>query len=131
MICCTLIYRGSELLIVDLRLLLAKEICRRRCSFPTVKGYKRSGSRREGGNTNPFFGSEGPQTDPEQVSVLCLLRFPFFPLLAGRVRVRLTSSRLSIFLGPLYPARNWFSFPHIRGPRRSLGGKTGRVGHQE
>lgn len=101
-----------------------KTISRYSGNFPTVKGYQRSDFRREGATTswNPFSGSEGPDTDPEQVfrlvspSPSCF--FPFDP----RVRVRLTSSRLSIFLGPLYPARNWFSFPHIRGLHRSLRG---------
>ena len=75
----------------------------------------------------PFSGSEGPQIDPEQVYVLCLLGFFLFFLflfsffVASRVRVGLTSGRLSIFLGPLSRTETGF-LSHIS---RDLAGHLG------
>lgn len=72
--------------------------------------------------SDPSLGQRGPRTDPEQVYVLSPSLFFFFRL---QVRVRLTYNRLSILAHCL--ARNWFSFPHIRGPSVTRG--ETRVGH--
>lgn len=71
--------------------------------------------------SDPSLGQRDPRTDPEQVYVFVASFFSF----RSQVRVRLTYNRLSILAR--YPARNWFSFPHIRGPSVTRG--ETRVGH--
>lgn len=77
-----------------------------------------------GEGKKPFSGSEGPLIDPEQVYVLSpwlLFLFFFFRRFSRPSRIDLQS--IVHLSWPAIPHGNWFSFPHIQGPRRSLRGK--------
>lgn len=77
-----------------------------------------------GEGKKPFSGSEGPQIDPEQVYVLSpWLLFFFFFLRRFSCPSRIDLQSIVHLSWPAVPHGNWFSFPHIQGPRRSLRGK--------
>lgn len=98
-----------------------------RCHVFSHREYRKSGRKEEGARTSvrPFFRSAGPRIDPEQVSLSSSPHV--FP--STDIRVKLTSTRLSILLGALYSVRNWFGFPYIQGLTGHLRGDKRGVGH--
>lgn len=96
-----------------------------------MSGYKRSEFKR-GGERVPSLGQKGHRLTQNRFPS-CLLRIfsflvSFPPFHCSRVRVRLTSTRLSIFLGPLSRTELVF-FPTYPGAlHRSLRGKQEESG---